>query len=172
MPADVGTAGERLLALDGPDLMWSGEDYALAGTNNDGKGAHINFQRFASNGVGLVAPRPASFGDPACRPVLAWDGERYGLVWQTLCGQPGSEVVFALLDRQGGRIHADGTSCDAAADPECGLVHMTSGAASSASSPDVTWAGGRSFGIAWTQLGLPDAGDDEAQVYFARVDCN
>jgi hypothetical protein len=170
-PARVSSASTTLRAGDAADLVWSGTDYALVYSTDDAATTKIDFQRFASNGVALLQPTPATVNGVACTPAVAWDGEHYAVAWQTFCGQPSSQAAFELLDAQGQRINADGTACDIAVDPNCGILHAPPSTSAIAGTPDLVWAGGHTFGLVWAQIDAPDGGGGESQVYFNRIEC-
>jgi hypothetical protein len=130
----------------------------------------ITLQRFASNGVSLLPAHGVTFSGIACEPTVAWDGEAYGIAWQTLCGQPGSEMAFELVDKSADRLAPDGTVCPVS-QPGCGSVSLAVNGMAIESSPEIVWAGDHSFGVVWTEVTPSDAGEAASDVYFSRVDC-
>jgi hypothetical protein len=167
-PTLVGSAGGSFVAFGSPDLVWDETDYALAAA---GGGDSVLFERFATNGVSIAAPRGVTFGGVACTPALAWDGEHFALAWQTECNQPASDLAFELFDGQGVRIKPDGTSCGGSVDPTCGLLLLTHNAKQSAVDPEMVWAGGHSFGVVFTEVDASDAAGSQSDIYFQRIDC-
>jgi hypothetical protein len=93
-------------------------------------------------------------------------------VFQTECGQPGSNLAFELVDAQGFRVRADGTGCGSSQDPMCGVTLLTADTTATAAFPEIAWMGGHGFGVVWMSTDTPpDAGSAESQIYFTRVDC-
>jgi hypothetical protein len=171
-PIQVGQTSGSFVSAGAPDLVWTGNEYALATANGSDAASSVVFQRFQSNGISTLNPVGVTFGGVACTPAIAWDGEFFAVVWQTDCGQPGSNLAFELIDPSGTRYASDGTSCGTSVDPTCGVIELTSYTVETASFPEIVWAGGTSFGVAWmdTARGGADGGVD-SQVYFTRVDC-
>ncbi len=170
-PTKVGSASGPYAALGSPDLIWSDGDYAMAAATGGAPSAVITLQRFAPNGVSVLPANGVTFGVVACEPAVAWDGEAYGLVWQTLCGMPGSGVDFELLDKAAQRLAPDGTLCPSSASG-CGLVTVAVNSSTIQTSPEMTWAGGHSFAVTWTEESSSDGGQESSDVYFSRIDCD
>lgn len=170
-PTRVAVASGIATVTGTPGLVWSRDSYALATGDGDASGASVVFQRFASNGNGALAGVPVTFGRSSCAPTLAYDGLRYANAWQTPCSDPRSAVAFELIDEDGVRVQSNGQSCGTSTAPNCGVIAVADDASFWAGAPDVAWAGGSSFGVAWQQHPLFDGGDGEDDVWFARVDC-
>jgi hypothetical protein len=168
--AIVGMASGPYAAMGSPDLIWSDSDYALVAATGGAPAATITIERFASNGVQILPPHAVTFGGIACTPSVAWDGEAYGITWQTLCNQNGSSLAFELVDKNGLRLAADGSICPPS-EPACGTEFLAGTAATRQSDPEMVWAGGNSFAVVWTEVSATDAGMDASEVYFSRVDC-
>jgi hypothetical protein len=166
----VGTASGPYAAMSSPDLVWSESDYALVAATGGGPSAALTNQRFAPNGVSVLPPHGVTFGGIACTPSVAWNGEAYGITWQTICGQPGSGLAFELVDKNGMRLAADGSICPAN-EPICGTIILGSNAATRQTDPEMVWAGNNSFAVTWTEVSAQDGGGDTSEVYFSRVDC-
>lgn len=169
-PTKIGKVSGSLVSAGSPDLVWTGTDYALATTNGSDTSASVIFQRFQSNGIKNLGPIGVTFDGVACTPAIAWNGEHFGVVWQTHCGQPGSDLAFELVDTEGYRLRANGTRCDT--DPTCGVTRLTSNTTAIAAFPEIAWAGGRGFAVTWMMTDSnADAGAPGSQVYFSRIDC-
>ena len=171
-PMQIGSASGSYVSAGAPDLIWNGADYALATATGSSSAASVVFQRFQSNGTASLTPVAVSFGGVACTPAIAWDGEYWAVVWQTNCGQPGSNLAFELIDAQGFRVRPDGTSCGDSQDPMCGVVMLTANTSAVAAFPEIAWMGGHGFGVVWMSTDAPaDAGTQPSQIYFTRIDC-
>ena len=166
----VGTASGPYAAMGAPDLVWSDGDYALVAATNGSPSAAITIERFAPNGVNVLPPHGVTFGGVACTPTVAWDGEAYGIGWQTICGQPGSGLAFELVDKSGQRLAEDGSICPAS-EPACGTTILANTTSTSQTDPEMVWAGDNSFALTWTEVGALDGGEASSEVYFSRVDC-
>ncbi len=169
--AKIGTASGSYVSAGAPDLVWTGVEYALATATGSDVQASVVFQRFQSNGVTSLAPVGVTFGGVSCTPAIAWDGQFYAVVWQTNCGQPGSDLAFELIDALGVRQRPDGTSCGTSLDPSCGVTLLTNNTTEIAAFPELAWAGDRTFGVTWMSTDTGDAGTPQSQVYFSRIDC-
>jgi hypothetical protein len=171
-PMQIGTASGTYVSSGAPDLVWNGAEYGLATATGSPSSASIVFQRFQSNGVPSLTPVAVSFGGVACTPAISWDGEFYAVVFQTDCGQPGSNLAFELVDDQGFRRRPDGTSCGTSQDPMCGVTLLTNDTTATAAFPEIAWMGGHSFGVVWMSTDTPpDASTADGQIYFTRIDC-
>ncbi len=156
-----------------PDLVWTGAEYALVTTTGTDATAAVLFQRQNSAGLSTLSPRAITFGGTSCTPTLAFDGQAYGVAYQTNCGKPDGNVVFVRIDAQGVRYALDGTSCGDSVDPTCGQLQITQNTTVGASRPEVVYGGDGGFAIAWMQgpegpslrPGVP------LDVYLQRVDC-
>jgi hypothetical protein len=166
----VGSATGPYSTLSTPDLIWSDSDYALVAATGGSPSAAITLERFATNGVNLLPAHGVTFGGTPCTPTVAWDGEAYGVSWQTLCGMPGSAMAFELVDKAGQRLSASGTVCPAT-EPTCGTTFLASNASTQQSDPEMVWAGSHSYAVVWTEISSDDAGASASDVYFTRVDC-
>jgi hypothetical protein len=170
-PAKIGAASGSYVSAGAPDLVWTGQEYALATATGSDTLASVVFQRFQSNGVSSLSPVGVTFGGVSCTPAIAWDGQFYAVAWQTNCGQPGSDLAFELVDAQGIRQKPDGTSCGASLDPNCGVTVLTHNTTAIAAFPELSWAGGHAFGLTWMSTDTGDGGTAESEVYFTRVEC-
>jgi hypothetical protein len=171
-PMQIGSASGSFISAGAPDLIWNGAEYALATATGSSASANVVFQRFQSNGVPSLTPVAVSFGGVGCTPAISWDGEYWAVVWQTDCGQPGSNLAFELIDAQGFRVRPDGTSCGNSQDPMCGVVTLTQNTTAVAAFPEIAWMGNHAFGVVWMSTDSPpDAGTQPSQIYFTRVDC-
>jgi hypothetical protein len=166
---NVGSASGPYAALGSPDLVWSDGDYALVAATGGAPAATITLERFASNGVNTLSAHGVTFGGIACTPSVAWDGEAYGIAWQTLCNNPGSSLAFELVDKGANRLAADGSVCPFN-EPTCGTAILAGSATTRQIDPEMVWAGGNSFGVVWTEQDAVDGGDT-SEVFFQRVDC-
>ncbi len=171
-PHKIGTVSGAN-TLSSPDLVWTGAEYALVTTSGTDATAAVLFQRQDVSGGSTLSPRAITFGGSACTPTLAFDGQTYGVVYQTNCGKPDGNVVFVRVDAQGTRLKVDGTSCGDSVDPTCGELRITQNTTEGASRPEVIYGGDGSYAIVWMQgpegpnlrPGVP------LDVYFQRVDC-
>lgn len=169
-PTKVGTTSGSFVTAGAPDLLWTGMEYALAITNGSDAQSSVIFERLQSNGTPNLQPVGVTFGGVACTPAIAWDGDFFAVVWQTDCGQPGSQLAFELVDSTGTRWKPDGTSCGTSVDANCGVQLLTSNSTEVAAFPEIVWAGGTSFGVAWMNTSRTD-GSFDSEVWFSRVDC-
>lgn len=169
-PKKIGVAMGALVAEGAPDLIWTGADYALATATGSDTSASVILQRFEANGQSTLGPIGVTFSGVACTPAITWNGRYFAVVWQTRCGQPGSDLGFELLDAEGFRLRPDGTRCGL--DPECGMLRLTANGSQISSYPELAWAGGGTFVVAWTQSDVADGGARASQIYFARVECS
>lgn len=169
-PTKVGTTSGSFVTAGAPDLLWTGSEYALAITNGSDAQSSVIFERLQSNGTATLQPVGVTFGGVACTPAIAWDGEFYAVVWQSDCGEPGSQLAFELIDPSGVRWKPDGTSCGTSVDANCGVQLLTSNSTEVAAFPEIVWAGGTSFGVAWMNTSRTD-GSFDSQVWFSRIDC-
>jgi hypothetical protein len=168
--AKVGSASGPYAALGSPDLVWADTDYALVAATGGAPSAAITLERFASNGVNVLPAHGVTFGGIACTPSVAWDGEAFGVTWQTICGMPGSSLAFELVDKNGERLAPDGSVCPGN-EPACGTTILAGAASTRQTDPEMVWAGAGSFGVVWTEQAALDGGGDSSEVYFQRVDC-
>ena len=171
-PMKIGSASGSYVSAGAPDLVWTGSEYALATATGSDVSASVVFQRFQSNGVANQTPIGVTFDGVACTPAIAWDGEHYAVAWQTNCGQSPSQLAFELIDGDGIRQKPDGTTCAGNLDPKCGVMLLTSYPTATAAFPQMVWAGGHAFGIAWMATDDDaDSGTRQSQVWFNRVVC-
>ena len=115
-PVTLGTAEGAVVTTGAGDLVWAHLDYGLVTATGSDSAANVLFQRFLSNGTKALGPVGITFGGVSCTPSVAWDGQNYAVVWQTDCGQPGSNIGFELIDAQGFRLQPNGTSCEGSVD--------------------------------------------------------
>lgn len=156
-----------------PDLVWDGADYALSSATGTDATATVIYQRQSSNGANATSARGVTFGGSDCAPSIAFDGQAYGIVYQTSCGSPSSDLAFVRIDSTGVRYALDGTSCGASVDPSCGVVYLTHNQRQSASQPQMVYGGEGEFGIAWmeTSEGTALDSNNAIDVYLQRVSC-
>jgi hypothetical protein len=138
---------------DWPDLVWTGQHYALA-YDDERAGANrhdLYFQRFDLNGTRLGGEVRVTT-DPARQssPILKWNGSHFGLVWTDYRHANNREVYFRRLGPDGALVG--------------GEVRVTNDAADSAW-PDLAWNDAdREWAVVWH-----DTRDGNAEVYFARL---
>ncbi len=84
-----------------PDLIWTGEGYAVAWTDDRAGETDIALLLFDAEGQPLIpTTRPAAHPGPQVRPRLAWSGQVLGLSWTTLA-QVGPVAEFSLVGANG-----------------------------------------------------------------------
>ncbi len=86
-----------------PSVVWAGDAFAVAWARTASVINHLMLARVDASGALLAPPviwRDCGGSDPAlCRfPRLAWNGERYGVIWND---QNSFSVWFSALDRDG-----------------------------------------------------------------------
>ena len=161
------------MAPSTPDLVWTGDEYALASASGTDATATVLFQRQSSTGLPTLQPKGVTFEGSACAPAIAFDGESYAIVYQVDCGKGGKDLAFIRVAADGTRRQLDGTSCGSSVDPSCGRIMLTNNKAEGASRPEMVFGGDNSFAIVWMQgpegpslnPGVP------LEVFFQRVDC-
>jgi hypothetical protein len=157
-----------------PDLVWTGDEYALVSATGTDATATVLFQRQSSTGVATLAPKGVTFEGSACAPAIAFDGDSYGIVYQVDCGKGGSDLAFIRVARDGTRRQLDGTTCGDSVDPACGRLMLTGSDRANASRPEMVFGGDNSFAIVW--MAGPEGPSLNAgvplEVYLQRVECN
>ena len=107
----------------------------------------MKFARITSGGEMLAQQKVNQQGVP-CTPAVSYNGERYGIVWQDNCGEPGSKLAFALIDDSGNPLQPDGSSCFGSSDPGCGLLTVPPDAEGTAAYPNMISVNG-AFAVTW-----------------------
>ncbi len=157
-----------------PDLLWTGDEYALVSATGTDATAAVLFQRQSPTGTSTLAPKGVTFEGSACAPAIAFDGQSYAIVYQLDCGKVGSDLAFIRVDPNGTRRQLDGTSCADSVDPMCGRLVLTSQAErGGASRPEMVYGGDGSFAIVWMQgpAGPNLDPGTPLEVYLQRIDC-
>jgi hypothetical protein len=172
MPKKIGMGSGAVAFDSAPDIIWTGQEYGLVVASGSDAASSVIFQRFGSNGTSVLQPIGVTFDDLACSPAVSWDGEYYAVVWQTKCGQPGSNLAFELIDSQGVRVKPDGSSCAGSLDAMCGVRMLTTNADQISLAPEMVWAGDHSFAVAWAQADYTDAGAGNKEIQMVRIDCS
>jgi hypothetical protein len=157
-----------------PDLVWTGDEYAVVSASGSDATATVLFQRQSSTGLTTLAPKGVTFEGTTCAPALAFDGSAYAIVYQLSCGAAGSDLAFIRVAPDGTRLQTDGTSCGSSVDPACGRLILTHNDREGASRPEMIFGGDASFGVVWMQgpegpslnPGVP------LEVFFQRIECN
>lgn len=170
-PAPVAVAAGAATVNGAPGLVWNGDSYGLVTGNGGGDTASVVFQRFAPNGVSLKGATGVNFGRPACAPAIAWSGARWAIVFQSPCDASPAALGFEQVDDDGVRVRQDGQSCGTSTAPMCGVLPIVDDPTASAAAPDLVWAGGASFGVAWQLHPTIEGGASDDEIWFARVDC-
>ena len=170
-PTKIGSAAGKGLQVGGPDMIYADSAYALVSIAGSTGSANVVFQRLQSNGQSALLPRGVSFTGIACTPTVAFNGEFYGIAWQTDCSLAGSALAFVLVDKQGVRMKADGTSCIGSFDDTCGVQIIVPAEAGLSSFPELVWSGNSNFGLVWMERQGREAGQADANVMFTEIDC-
>jgi hypothetical protein len=171
-PKKIGSASGAN-APSTPDILWSGSEYALVSATGTDATAAVLFQRQSSTGTSTLPPTGITFGGSACAPAIAFDGEAYGVVYQTDCNQAGSDLAFVRINADGTRYALDGTSCGSSVDPKCGELTFSHNELEVASRPEIVLGTDGSFAVVWMQ-GKEGANlDPQAplEVYLQRIRC-
>ncbi len=152
------------LLSSSPDLVAIGPEYGVAYSENPSADTGmIRFSRIDRAGTVMGVQQVGNQGNP-CTPAVAFNGERYALVWQDDCGKAGSKLVFAIIDDGGNPLQADGTSCYNSGDPSCGIVTVSPDAEGTAAFPEMISVGGK-FAVTW--MNAP-----QDRIYFSHVACS
>jgi hypothetical protein len=157
-----------------PDLVWTGDEYALVAATGTNASANILFQRQSSTGTPTLQPTAVTYEGSACAPAIAFDGNAYAIVYQMSCGTLKSPLGFIRVAPDGTRLKLDGTPCTGSPDPTCGRLEILPDEGQGASRPEMVFGNDSSFAIVWMQgpegpslnPGVP------LEVFFQRVDCN
>jgi hypothetical protein len=157
-----------------PDLVWTGDEYAVASASGTDATATILFQRQSPTGTTTLMPKGVTFEGSTCAPAIAFDGNAYAIVYQESCGQTGSDLEFIRVSSDGTRLKLDGSSCGDSVDPACGRLTIATSDREGASHPEMVFGGDNSFAIVWMQgtQGFSLQPDVPLEVYFQRVDCD
>lgn len=156
-----------------PDILWTGNEYALVSATGTDATAAVLFQRQSPSGTSTLLPTGVTFGGSACAPAIAFDGEAYGIVYQTDCNRSGSDLAFVRIAADGTRFAIDGTSCGDSVDPKCGQVTFSHSELEGASRPEIVRGTDGSFAVVWMQ-GKEGASLDSTaplNVYLQRIRC-
>ena len=137
-----------------PILVWTGQDYGVAWSDETSGNFDIYFARLDPHGnmIGDILNVRSATGH-AYLGDLVWNGQEFGIAWKDY--RPGSspdesEVYFA-------RIAADGSLIGSE-------VRVTT-AAGRSNDPTLAWSGSE-WGIAW----YDNRGTGVYDIYFARLD--
>jgi len=151
---DVPVAGMTSTLFDYqlPILVWTGQEYGVAWTDNTSGNNDVYFARLDAQGnkIGDNVPvRNATGG--ASTGDLVWNGQEFGVVWTDhRQGSSESEVYFARIGADGSLIGTE--------------VRVTT-AGGGSYSPSLAW-NGSGWGVAWNDN--RDGGTRE--IYFTRLD--
>ncbi len=141
---------------DWPDLVWTGNNYALAyeDLRNTGSKQDLYFQRFDRNGTRIGGEvRVTNNAERQSSPILKWNGTTFALVWTDYRNAGNREIYFRKLAADGSPIGNE--------------VRVTNDPADSAWA-DMAWNDqDREWAIVWS-----DSRPGNNEIYFARIDDN
>jgi hypothetical protein len=141
---------------DWPDLVWTGNSYALAyeDLRNTAAKQDLYFQRFDRNGTRIGGEiRVTNNAERQSSPILKWNGSTFALVWTDYRNTGNREIYFRKLAADGSPIGNE--------------VRVTNDPGDSAWA-DMAWNDqDREWAIVWSDS---RAGNNE--IYFARIDDN
>jgi hypothetical protein len=151
--AGVEVGGENAITMTSTpsrkaSLAWTGSGYGVAYAEGSGDSRHVLLARLDASGGLVGSPEQVTDAQAASgdRPIVAWTGDEYGLVWRdTRDGN--DEVYFARVDAAGDEIGAEMRLTDSGADSV---------------TPTLGWTG-TEYGLAWSE---------NPEVRFARLGCN
>jgi hypothetical protein len=156
-------AGSGLFASS-PDIVWAAREFGIVFSSNPASGTGaIQFSRIRSDNGAILGVQKLTVRDLPCTPAVAYNGERYAVVWQDRCGQEGSKLVFGLVDDSGSLLTPDGKSCYGSADPACGLRDVYPDAAGTAAFPSMISVNGE-LAVVW--MNAP-----KKRIHVSRIVC-
>jgi hypothetical protein len=151
------------LYASSPDIVWAALEFGIVFSSNPaGATGAIKFSRIRRDNGAILGVQQITTRDVPCTPAVAYNGERYAVVWQDKCGQEGSRLVFGLID-DGGLLQSNGKSCFGSADPACGMLNVYPDAAGTAAFPNMISVNGE-LAVVW--MNAP-----QRRIHFSRIVC-